>query len=51
MKAKQIVKRPPKATGDPNKDIQAILDYMEYFRNETNYDFAMIAKEINREGE
>ena len=47
MKAIKIDKRPPHLTGEPREDAQKTEDYLNYLREQINFAFAQIYKEVN----
>ena len=43
--AKYIDRTPPAATGDTKRDVQEILDYLNYLREQINYILTLIYKQ------
>lgn len=48
---KYIEKMPPRQTGDTEKDLAAILEYLSYLREQENFLISRIYKAIESGGE
>ncbi len=47
MKAYKLEKSPPALTGNPQEDVKALADYIDYLHEQMNFILTLIYKQMN----